>query len=261
MAYSRNYKKRYYRNKSRYYKKKGKFSRYQTYRYRSSKSQSNQIYQLSKRIDRIEYKTRPQISCLKYPEIPRFSFGNTEGNLWGHNIWTLTGLSEDASISRPSTMLHNLDIVKGEHATIRGLKIWGAIDRVAAVTGVGAYVRVLIYQYRQTRSGGVTMGDLFSGYGDSTVEVSTLVEPLKYHVSSTVKLLYNKVYTINNSVKNATTFNIYIPGRKLLNWTKNSTDSYAKGDIDLCIIYGQNNPTTNTNFYMKVNAQLYYTDV
>lgn len=60
MPYNRKYKKRFYKK----YSRKGKYTKYQTYKNRGATAQANQIYGLSKRITNIEKKTRPEYLTL-----------------------------------------------------------------------------------------------------------------------------------------------------------------------------------------------------
>lgn len=238
------------------YRKNFKFSRFNTYKNRSAKSQAYQIYQLNKKINRIEAKTRPEFKTGRKDAFIEVTTKYQTNELWNHTIKTAT---TDDGIN-----LHSDEIQHGLFARLCGLTLWGNISRtLASATSVAGMVRIIVFQYRQARQDGVSMPDIFSGYNDGTgssMTSSILKEPFKDHVSSTIKIITNRVYKLTNGDINNVPFKISIPGRRLLNFSMNSTENRARGDIGVCVIYGQSAQTTASAYKITMSAKLCYTD-
>lgn len=241
----------------RYYKKKSTFSKYNTYKNRSAKSQAYQIYQLNKKINRIEAKTRPEFKTGRKDDFMSLTTKyNSETELWNHQTKMVT--------MADGVDLHSQDIQKGLFCRICGLTVWGNIKRTDSnATHTAGLLRLIIIQYRQARQDALSMGDLFSGYNDgqgSTMTSAFLKEPFKDHIAATCKIIVNKVYKLNNNDINNVPFKISIPGRKLLNFSMNSTEPVARGDIQVIAVYGQDNKTTASAYKITMSAKLCYTD-
>lgn len=261
MAYNRYSKRRFYKRRYRNYYKR-KFSRYNTYKNRSAKSQASQIYALNRKIDRIEKRTKPEIKYARKDNLytENFRYDNIL-QLWNHKILHLTGPASDVTTGQ-GVNLQN--IISGQTCRLQGIKIWGELCRTDnAVTGLGGYARLLAIQYKNSRQSGFSMTDLFSNYDDGTAGAMTtsfLTEPLKNHASSVGKILFNKVVSLNNSLTNNYPISIYIPASKLLTWMSNSTDPINKGDVDLVVVFGQNATSVDVKFRISLNCQVWYTD-
>ena len=262
MAYSRyrRYRRRYYKNKSRYYR--SKFSRYNTYKNRSAKSQAYQIYSLNKKLNNIEKRTKPEILYARRDAMFTENFRYQDVlQLWNHRILHITG---PAGSGTDGQGVNLQNIITGQTCRLQGVKIWGELCRTStSVVGVGGYVRFLAIQYKNCRQSGISMTDVFSDYDDSTagaMTTSILTEPLKNHASAVGKILFNKVVTLNNTMVNNYPISLYIPAYKLRTWMNNSTDPVNKGDIDLIVIFGQNSTTTEIKFRLSLSCQVWYTD-
>lgn len=244
------------RYRSRRYRK-FRFSKYNTYKNRSAKSQAYQIYSLNKKINRLENKTKPEFKTGRKDDFMSLTtrYENV-GQLWNHSIKLIT--------STDGVNFHSEDIQKGLFARLCGLTIWGNIVRTDPnATHTAGFLRLIITQYRQARSAGISMPDIFSGYNDSTFTNMTSVilkEPFKDHVTSTVKILSNRVYKLNNNDINNVPFKVTIPGRRLLNFSMNSTEDIAKGDICVIAIYGQDNTTSASAYKITMSCKICYTD-
>lgn len=247
-------------SKRRYYKRKGNkrtFSRYNTYRYRSSKAQAYQIYSLNRKINRLESKTKPEFKTGRKDDFMSLTTPyQSARQLWNHSIKLIT--------STDGVNFHSEEIQKGLFARLAGLTIWGNIFRTDSnATHTAGFLRLIVVQYRQARSAGISMPDLFSGYNDGATSDMTSVilkEPFKDHVASTVKIITNRVYKLNNNDINNVPFKVTIPGRRLLNFSMNSTEDIAKGDICVVAIYGQDNTTTASAYKITMSCKICYTD-
>lgn len=239
------------------YRKRYTFSRYNTYRNRSSKSQAYQIYSLNKKVNRLESKTKPEFKTGRKDAFMTLTTRySAAAQLWNHDIKYVT--------TNQGIDLHSNDIQKGLFCRLCGLTLWGNIVRTDSnATHTAGLLRLIIFQYRQSRHGGISMDDIFSGYndGDNSNMTSTILkEPFKDHISSTIKIVTNRVYKLNNNDINNVPFKITVPGRRLLNFAMNSTDPQARGDIGVIAIYGQDNTTTASAYKISISAKLCYTD-
>lgn len=250
---ARYYKRRNYRHRYNRYR----FSKFNTYKNRSSKAQASQIYQLNKKINRIESKTKPEMKIGRKDDFMTLTtrYENL-GQLWNHSIKLIT--------SSDGVNFHSDTIQKGLFCRLNGLTIWGNIYRTDInATHTAGFLRLIVLQYRQARSAGISMPDIFSGYNDSTFTNMTstiLTEPFKDHITSTVKILSNKVYKLNNNDINNIPFKISIPGRRLINFAMNSTEDIAKGDICVVAVYGQDNITNTYAYKINMSCKIAYTD-
>lgn len=234
-----------------------RYSRYSTYKNRSSKAQASQIYNLNKRINRIEYKTKPEIKVGRKDTFMLLTtrYENVR-QLWNHSIKLIT--------ASDGIDFHSDTVQKGLLCRLQGLTIWGNIQRIDPnATHTAGFLRLIVVQYRQARSAGISMPDIFSGYNDSTFTDMTskvLKEPFKDHVTATVKILANRVYKLNNNDVNNLPFKVSIPGRKLINFSMNSTEDIAKGDICVIAVYGQDNITNSTAYKIDMSCKIAYID-
>lgn len=241
---------RTYRSRAR----KSRFSKYNIYKNRSSRSQASQIYQLNKKINRIEAKTKPEFKTGRKDALFEIETPNIrQAGLWGHSLKMITGSD--------GVDLHNEAIQQGLFCRLCGLTIWGNIERIDVnASHTAGFMRLIVFQYRNTRDVGVSMPDIFSGYNETTMNSSILKEPFKDHINASLKILANRVYKVNNNDITNIPFRITIPGRKLLNFAENSTESIAKGDILMCAIIGQDKETSSSAYRIKGSCKLCYTD-
>lgn len=227
MAYNR-YRRGYGR---RYRYKKTTFSKFNTYKNRSAKSQAYQIYALNKKVNRIEAKTKPEFKTGRRDAFLTLNSNHTASTLWNHGLAMVT--------STDGINLHDESIQKGLFCRICGLTVWGNIERVDVnATHTAGFVRLIIVQFRQCRQDSLTMGDIFSGYQEATMTSTIMKEPFKDHIGASVKIIANKLYKLNNNDINNVPFKISIPARRLLNFAENSTEPVAKGDILVIAILG-----------------------
>lgn len=245
----RYYKRRYYRRRYNRFT----FSKFNTYKNRSSKSQARQIYQLNKKINRIEAKTKPEFKTGRKDSLLTLNSYFTNNQLWTHGLSMIT--------STDGVNLHDEAIQHGLFCRLCGLTLWGNVERVNVnATHTAGFLRLIILQFRQARQDSLTMADMFSGYNEQDMNSSIMKEPFKDHISASVKIIANKVYKINNNDINNVPFKVSIPGKKLLNFSENSTEPVAKGDILVCAILGQDKATDATAYRMKLSCKLCYTD-
>lgn len=245
----RYYKRRTYRRRYNRFR----FSKYNTYKNRSSKSQAKQIYQLNKKINRIEAKTRPEFKTGRKDEFLTLNSYFTNNQLWTHGLSMITGVD--------GVNLHDEQIQHGLFARLCGLTIWGNVERVNVnATHTAGFLRLMIFQFKEARQDSLSMDDIFSGYNETDMNSSIMKEPFKDHITASIRIVSNKVYKINNNDIHNVPFKISIPGYKLLNFSENSTEPIAKGDILVCAVLGQDKATEGVAYRMKLSCKLCYTD-
>lgn len=108
-----------------------KFSRFNTYRNRSSKAQAYQIYSLNRKINAIQKRTKPEIKIYQN----NYSFNASEycGNLFGGCTTALDS------------------IMQGKIARIQNINNWFTVWKDPSMAGVEFTftIRIVMYQYRE----------------------------------------------------------------------------------------------------------------
>lgn len=176
--------KRYYKNTKKNFKnyKRTKFSKFNLYTHRSSKNQAKQIYNLNKKINKIEKLTKPEVDQrngnILYSDVV-LSAGNTAIK----QTWT-TSFSD---------MLGNL-------LRIQSFNVFGNINSSETSNFTG-YMRLVIVQQKNNNQDFPDDVLLYNS------DLSLVRSPYFKGFSQTVRLIYNKVYIINND-KNSANLNI-----------------------------------------------------
>lgn len=244
MAYRRCSRKRTNRTRK---SNKRTFSRYNTYRYRSAKAQAYQIHSLNSRINRIEYRTRPEYKTLTNQahaliETPTTGIAN-------HQFWHIFH-TDDIEFN---------NLIDGTFARLINLKIWGNFYRPElANSTIPSWCRIIVFQYPKTRGDGLSMPDIFMNYTDAGVLDGDINRPFIDHITRSVRILKDKKILLSNSnVKNKPfKFNVH----PKYNFAKNPNEPYASGDIDILIITKQAVSTSATAGSLDINFKLCYTD-
>nr|QXN75464.1 MAG: capsid protein [Virus sp.] len=132
MVYKRTYR-RNYRRRANYTPRK-RFTRYNLYKNRSSTAQANQLYRLNKKVNAIEYKTKPEVKIAK--NMNEFSFGN----LCSYAFGSPTG----------ATFLNS---IKGNLCRLQDATFYFSLYLSPNATQINltATVRIVIYQYKESR--------------------------------------------------------------------------------------------------------------
>lgn len=186
----------------------------------SAKSQARQIAALRSRVNRVFRNTRKEIR--NYQE----TFTQTFTNSSISSVYDTFSLTDE--------------FMSGQWTRLRGLSINGILeygDNREAYPGVditrSGSVRIIVYQTLQSRNAETGVQSLveIGSVGDD-YELNT-TRPLKDGVSSFVKILADRVYTLSNQVPQK---RVHISLRRLLNLHKETTDNYARGSISIGVI-------------------------
>lgn len=231
----------YYKKKYGYRKNYRKYSKFNLYKNRSSKSQAYQIYNLNKKINNIEKKTKPEVKPVN------------------QLIFDLNQAQYAASTVHKITKKINFtDIIQGNLLRLQNILLYGNLratdsnnsDNIQIFT---EYFRFMVVQTKTL--GQVPPDELLLNYND----MSFVRSPLNTGFSQTVKLIYDKVYVTNNTYNSR---NCKINLKKLSNIRRKLISSdpveyQYEGDIYVYIYIG-NTASTYTN--IDIQSKICYVE-
>lgn len=185
-----------------------------------AKSQAKQIAVLRNRIGRLSKLTRKEIR--NFQETFNKEFTNSS-LATVHSTWSLSD-----------------NFMQGQWTKLRGLSINGILeygDNKEAYPGISmtrsGSVRIIVYQTLQSRNAASSVDAILDiAHTGTDYELNT-TRPLKDGVSSFVKILYDRTYTLSDQVPQRRV-RIYL--RKLLNLHKEASDTSARGSITVGIV-------------------------
>lgn len=186
----------------------------------SARAQAKQLVFLKNRVNKIYRLTRKEIRNSQ--ETYNHTFTNS-ALASVYDTWTLTD-----------------DFMQGQWTKLRGLSINGILeygDNREAYPGVdftrSGSIRIIVYQNLQSRNSNTAVTAI-ANIGSTGVDYElNTTRPLKDGVSSFVRVLYDRTYTLSDQVPQRRV-RIYL--RKLINLHKETSDSYARGAIAIGII-------------------------
>lgn len=246
-----------------------KFSKFSTYKNRSSKAQANQIYQLNKRISRVEKKTKPEY--LHY-DSNLIDFDTLADGTWSyHNKNLLTNAANE----------NMKDKIVGDKFKLVKLQIYGFIKRRTNLYGALQLPNDMVNTFNQPSFYGIFIIGLtpkatsdsplitqFVDF-DSVVDQPDLIykAPLKPGCKSLMKILKVKKFKITNNDVECVPFKISIP-LKFRTCTKTPTDVFTANNPLLLYTVCQNADLTPLNiqtqqksiFDIQYKYRVYYTD-
>lgn len=227
------------------------FSRYATYRNRSSASQARQIYLLNKKVNRIQKLNKPEIKLAHYNASDALNFTDE----LRENVYPILR-NGDSPLS---------SVIDGKFARLNSITFTMSFrydDASIIVRSETArrlpqpvYLRMLFVQMKASRQSSVDAGDLF----DTTSGFTRTRGPLADGASRIVKVLSDKKFMINY---NRQTVNKVIRFKYLRNYYKPATEALAKGDVFVYVqCWNPNSPVDDaSNVVLTMNSKLAYTD-
>lgn len=183
MAYRRRRRTRY-RRRGPARRRSYAISRYNTFRYRSSKAQANQIYRINRKINNIEKRTKPEIKIIQN------TYNMSMSDFCGENFGGMT------------TLLHNS--IKGRIARVQDIHGWFNVWKSPSVAenNFTSTIRIVVYQIKRSMSGNdlpTTPEQVFNiTYNEKQLEDQTqrkraymraIYGPLKYGITSKINIL------------------------------------------------------------------------
>lgn len=251
----RRYKKRFYK---RYGSKKSynsKFSRFNTYKNRSSKAQAYQIYSLNKRVSTIEKNTKPEY--LMYER----------STSYGTDIIAQSNTS--SWVTPPNYIVTDDDfntLVKDKTARIVKVIIWGSFQRnnqnIATNSldrDISGYLKLLVLQHK--KDGGI--GDVSSNFFQPQGGPKNYYAPLVEGASQHDRILKYKRIKITNETPNIINFKMTIKLKnRIYNKTTDSTQgAKGKGCIYLVMsAISSSSGNAEAKFSLFLNSRVIYTD-
>lgn len=250
------YKKRYYKSRYNRYRKQ-KFSRYNTYKNRSAKSQAYQIYSLNRRINKIEGNTKPE--CLEYEgQTQTYNIStSTNPNIWGtKTIYDITELGARFGA-----------VMKNQSCRINKIILWGTIERnTTSNTEIDrdccGYVRIAFIQYTAARYADIDPDTIF----ESTTGPTSFKSPLLKGCNTHGRIL--RVFNIKISSQDPTTkpFKIVLRPRYKIVRKPNDVNEMStvrmKGGITACVIglRESNGAAASETINLNIKSKVLYYD-
>ena len=256
----------YRRYKKRFYKRYGSrkrrttFSRYSTYRYRSSKAQANQIYRLNRRINKIEKSTKPEILTYdtnNYKTI--FSYSDSTPGKW-------TSLPK---FFATDTVFNNAKVLN-KSCRIRKVIFYGTLsrdtnfDEFDLERDPSSYLRMLVLQHRDNskiEENNTTLTDQYFIQDNGILDYDA---PLVSGASTHDRILKYKKFKITSFNPNIINFKFSVyPYYNVYTKTDNINTGDGKGSI-YCVMsgyhFGSQNSLVNSETVLLLRARIIYYD-
>lgn len=213
-GYGRRFRGRYNRHYRRNLSNRAIFSK------TKAKNQAYQIASLRNRLNKVYKLTRKEIKNTQ--EVFNKTFTNSALSDT-YSTWSLTD-----------------DFMVGQWTKMRGLSIKGVLeygDNKEEYPGVSqtrsGSIRIIVYQSLQSRTASVGVDAVADIHSTGTDYELNTTRPLKTGVSSYVKILADKVYTLSDQQPQK---RVNINIRKMLNLHKEMEDTTARGRVFIGII-------------------------
>lgn len=264
------YRRRYYKTsgKRKFYKKKRTFSRFNTYKNRSSKAQAYQIYKLNKKVNYINKKNSPDIHSWQ-AEFLNHSFQGTN-TLHAAQLNVFTGSRDgfyDGNFQENAKIMDNVD----DHFYVRRVKFWGTLHKELNSLGNPdqygfngpAYVRLAVVQ---ARGSAVLDANNYLGVPDDP-SLSAIFGPVHRGFTKDWVILYDHIYKSTNNDTYMFNFKISVkPKYRTIQQFKAvlSTASALEHQIYLIALCYYDTPDETGGSTSYVNMEycykVYYTD-
>lgn len=232
------------------YRRKYKFSKYSTYKNRSSKAQASQIYSLNKKINSIERKTRPELIQHLNPTYQATVNFSTLTNSW----YTTAGQAHFTPASWETD-------VKDKMCRINKLIVYGVLEREAGTEGVidtkgSCLVRMAILQTKQEKTSLLSPSYLFSG-SEGTLDYKA---PLLKGASSEDRILGVYNFDLVREYRNMKTFKITLPLKYKQYVKPAASASYGKGYLYAVCQFFSDQVGAKVRYVFTLKSKLLYTD-
>lgn len=242
-------------NKSRYRKfrksKKRTFSRFNTYKNRSSKHQAYQIYSLNKKIRGIERRTKPELIQEMPPAYTATVSFTTASNSW----YTTAG---QAHFTQDSWLQH----VDQDEIRINKLIVYGAFERESGTEGgpidtkASGFARIAILQTKQEKSTLLTPSSIFHS-SEGTLDYRA---PLMKGASTQDRILAVINLALTDEQLNMRTFKASIPLKRPLYRKPTASTGYGLGYLYAVCMFYTDGLATNVRYHLNMRSKVLYTD-
>lgn len=255
MAYGRRRYRSRYRKSPRRYRRGSKFSRYNTFRYRSAKAQANQIYSLNKKVNKIEQRTKPEIKIFQ--NAYNFSMSDFCGHVYG-------GLTTGINSS-----------IQGRIARLQDISAWFNVWKSPTVAEnmFTSTIRVIVFQIRQSMSSNDFPFHAYDIFNISNAEMENtdmtvrkraymraIFGPLKYGISTKVKILRDFKVSISPDRQRASK-RMKIKNPITIEKSQVSSEPYPQNGVFYTALYTCNKQGMTTDeVQFQCNVKVAYVD-
>lgn len=254
MVYYKNYRNNYnkgYKYKYKKYNNKKKFSRFNTYKNRSSKAQAYQIYSLNNKLDTLMKRTKPEnLNYIPNDSHISISFAD-ESNNW----YTTAGEIDYTTMTFSGN-------IRNKSARVNKVIITGTLERengfeqTTTDTKVSAYALIAVLQTKAERSSLTTPSAIF----DTTSGPLSYRKPLQTGASTYDRILKIIRVKLTDATKNIVNFKKSIKVKYPYYRKPTSSDSYGKGHIYACCAVYQDYTRALAQFTLNIGGKLIFTD-
>lgn len=268
MPFARKNSYRRYNRKRSYNRYKRTFSRYNTYRNRSSVAQANQIYKLNRRITRIESNTKPE-----YLEYNVDAVGSAIGPGYDINSWSELNLLHitDGTVSSTGVSDHFAARIKDTSARQLKIVVWGALERNPQTSPSGnhdipfscCYVRMVVVQYLAEKLADVSGFNFFESGNGPASYYAPLIRGCGTH-GKILRVINVKISSLDPTTKN---FKFVIrPKQKIVRKTFTgglpTANQRMKGGIVVVPVgyIEENNERLVSSYHLTLRGKVIYTD-
>lgn len=229
MPYRRYSKRRNYRRRN---GRRVKFSRFNTYRYRSSKAQAKQIYSLNKKINRVYKNVKPETQTYFSADAV------VDATILANSTTTATyGLN--------SIVDHTLGVFNGRYARIKSFKIWGMLENDGSNTTPVTYnntigLRLILFSLKTEKYGTTSPVDIIANLANTSAYTNDywMTAPLAPGFSTRYRLLKDKRYYLKpgRGTTRAISISMKYPRSLCCSTSMANTSSlfYPKNSVFMC---------------------------
>lgn len=225
-----------YKKFRRYWKRRPKttFSKFSTYKNRTSSAQAYQIYRLNKKINYIQHRTKPEVKIAPFIEgVVETATANIAKR---PNGFVLTNFVPEDTANVPAGSVK----INGRFARMQSLKIIGtltyskALDSNVDMQRMPIYMRVVIVQLRSARTDEIRTDDIWSltvGPGTAGADLGEYAKmraPLATGLARKCKVLSDKKYMLSDTRQSV---DIKTKLKYIKNWYSAPAEIHAKGEI------------------------------
>lgn len=248
---------RYYRRRRGYRRgRRYAISRYNTFRYRSSKAQANQIYRINKKVNRIERETKPEIKTW----LQSYSF-----NVGDYCNYAFGSLTQGQNFQ-----------FDGRLCRMQNVNAWFVIFKDPGIVGTKEFTataRIVVYQLREMSSSVPstpnTIFNITPAERDSTDQqvrknawMRAIYGPLVSGISARVKILRDFKMTLS-PVRERVAKKIVLKNKQIGNIERSNVESgvYNRGTIYwVCITSLNASDIAAAALKLQSNVKMAYID-
>lgn len=252
MAYRKSYRRRGYSRKG---SRRYNYSKMNLYTRRSSKQQAMQIYNLNRKVNQLQYTTKPEI------KIYNFQLQTQVGDLCNYTFGAMTPLG------------NFLNGLQGRLCRTQDISVWFTLymNPTATNTTFTTTTRIVIYQLRTGNNQLPTLPEQLFNITQQERESSNdslkkqyfmkaIFGPLQSGISSEFKILRDFKISISGQNQQRRCKRVKIK-KGLLHIEKDPRFTYPKGYVGYLAITSSNNSLgTSTDVNLLVNTKIAYVD-